>query len=283
MLLAIDIGNTNITIGIFQQGRGCYIKGPVKIWRLSTDKNRTAEEYGISLLDLFHYSGIDPEKISGVAAGSVVPSLDGIFADIATTYFHKKIFFVTGATATMLKMRFPNPGEVGADRLCDAVAANAFFGCPSIVIDFGTATTFDCIDATGAYRGGAIAPGPGISAESLAARTAKLPRVDMVKPAKAIGTSTVESIQSGLYFGYVGLVKEILKRLTAELGGTPAVIATGGLAGLIVPEIKEVKKIVPELTLEGIRLIFEHSFRHSKVDIVDKAVNNRTKKAGDKK
>ncbi|MGA2090834.1 MAG: type III pantothenate kinase [Endomicrobiales bacterium] len=255
MLLAIDIGNTNVTIGVFRQENNNYVKGPLQIWRLSTDRNKTADEYGTQLLDIFQFALIDPKQITGFAVGSVVPSLNSVFGEVAQTYFRKSAFFVTNETAKDLTICSDSPADVGADRLCDAVAVNAFFGGPSIVIDFGTATTFDCIDKHGAYLGGVIAPGPGISAESLAARTAKLPRVDMVKPSKAIGTSTVTSIQSGLYFGYVGLVKEIIERIAKELDGAPTIIATGGLANLIVPEIKEVKAIVPELTLEGIRLI----------------------------
>lgn len=274
MLLAIDIGNTNITLGLFPRSGEGFQKGPARIWRLSTDKKRTPDEYGISILELFRRAGIEPAGIAGVAVASVVPSLDSVFAEIARATFGAAAFFVTAQTTPMLTIRSSTPAEVGADRICDAVASNVLFGSPAIVIDFGTATTFDCIDDTGAYIGGAIAPGPAISAESLAARTAKLPRIDLVKPARAIGTTTVQGIQSGLFFGYVGLVKELLSRIAAEMGGTPVVIATGGLAGLIVPEIPDVRHIVPELTLEGIRLIYAHSLQNTHVDTVDNPVHN---------
>ena len=169
-------------------------------------------------------------------------------------------------------MVYDNPGEVGADRIADAVAAYAFFGGPVIVLDFGTATTFDCIGSKGEYLGGAIAPGPHLSARALTEHTAKLPQVNIVKPARAMGKSTIEGMQSGLYFGYVGLIKEVLRRLKIEMKGKPKVIATGGLAPVIVPDIREVKHIVPELTIEGIRLLWEG--RHCKMQNVKCKVKN---------
>ena len=156
----------------------------------------------------------------------------------------------------MIDIHYENPEEVGADRIANAVAAYAFYGGPVIVLDFGTATTFDCVSRKGEYLGGVIAPGPGISADSLSKYTSKLPRVEIAKPEKAIGKSTIGGIRSGLYYGYIGLIKEILKRVKSEMNGKPVVIATGGLAGLIAPELKEVKTVVPELTLEGIRIIW---------------------------
>jgi type III pantothenate kinase len=260
MLLVIDIGNTNITVGIFRiDGAGTTVQGPVQLWRLSTGKTKTADEYGTAILDLFHYSPFNAADVSAIAIASVVPQLDRVFDDLARTYFKKNAFFVTAATKAIHGIIYDDAREVGADRIADAAAAFALYGGPAIVIDFGTATTFDCINARGDYLGGAIAPGPLISAESLAERTAKLPRVEMVRPDSVIGKSTVKSIQAGLYFGYIGLIKEILKRIKEELPDDPKIIATGGLAGLIVPEIEEVKHIAPELTLEGIRIIWERS------------------------
>jgi type III pantothenate kinase len=258
MLLVIDIGNTNITLGLFEfDTAGHPRRGPSQTWRLSTNRAKTADEYGIEILALFHVAGRDTGVLRGVAIASVVPPLDHVFAELTEIYFHHRAFFVGPRTRALGGMLYDNPAEVGADRVADAAAAFAFFGGPAIVIDFGTATTFDCINVRGQYLGGIIAPGPLISAESLAERTAKLPRVEVAKPERAIAQSTVTSIQAGLYYGYVGLIKEILTRITAELPGKPKIIATGGLANLIVPEIREVRHVVPELTLEGIRIIWE--------------------------
>ena len=256
MLLAIDIGNTNITLGLFGFRNGKAAAKPLKVWRLFTNKSETADEYGQKILDLFHYGKIDPSKLKAIAAASVVPVLDSVFKELSIKYFGKKIFFVEG-NSSILKMKYDNPDEVGSDRIADAYAAYHFFKSPAIIIDFGTATTFDCIDKDGCYLGGAIAPGPLISAESLYKKTAKLPQVEIAKPKSAVGKTTVKSIQSGLYFGYVGLIKEILKRIRSEMKCEPLIMATGGLADLIVPEIKEVRKILPDLTLEGIRLIWQ--------------------------
>jgi type III pantothenate kinase len=257
MLLAIDIGNTNITIGIFKFENGRPVQRPSKIWRLSTNKAKTSDEYGTKILDLFNYSLLEISAVRGVVIASVVPALNAAFEEMSRTYFRKKPYVINSETPGLIDILYDNPKEVGADRIADAVGAYTLFGGPVIIIDFGTATTFDCVSKKGEYLGGAIAPGPLISAESLAERTAKLPRVDMARPKEAIGKSTIKSIQSGLYFGYVGLIKEILKRIRKELPGNPQIIATGGLASLIVPEIKEVRKIVPELTLEGMRIIWE--------------------------
>ncbi len=256
MLLTIDIGNTNITLGIFKAGEAKLSAKPERAWRLFTNKSETADEYGQKILDLFRYDKLDSSKVSAVAIASVVPVLDQVFNELSLKYFGKKAFFVE-PDPKILKMKYDNPCEVGADRICDAVAAWNFLKKSAIIIDFGTATTFDCIDENGYYLGGAIAPGPLISAESLAKKTAKLPQVEIIKPKSAIGKSTIKCIQAGLYYGYVGLIKEILKRITSEMKSRPVIIATGGLAGLIVPEIEEVKKILPDLTLEGIRIIWQ--------------------------
>jgi type III pantothenate kinase len=259
MLLTIDIGNTNITLGVFGVRNGTVQATPQRIWRLATRKAQTSDEYGPKLLDLFRCASLDPRALKGVAVASVVPALDATFAAVSREYLGREAFFVTNDHSSPIRNLYDNPEEVGADRIANAAAAFTLFRGPAIIIDFGTATTFDCVGGKGEYLGGAIAPGPRISAESLVQRTAKLPRVEITHPSRAIGKSTAASIQSGLYFGYIGLIKEILQRIKGEMRGKPLVIATGGLAGLIVPEIREVKEIVPELTLEGIRILWERN------------------------
>ncbi|MBN1822791.1 MAG: type III pantothenate kinase [Endomicrobiales bacterium] len=261
MLLAIDIGNTNITLGMFRFEGQKSEKGPVNIWRLATSRNMTEDEYGSKLLDLFHYSMLELSDLKVVACASVVPGLTGLFESAVKKYLKNKMFVVSHETAKKVNILYNDPAEVGADRIANAAAAYHFYGGPVIVIDFGTATTFDCISKRGEYVGGVIAPGPGISSESLARRTARLPMVEIAKPVRVIGRSTVGGIQSGLYYGYVGLVKEILSNIKVEMRSKPVIIATGGLAGLIAGAVKDVKAVVPELTLEGIRLIWEASRR----------------------
>ncbi len=253
MFLAIDIGNTNITLGLYDAQNTI-----IKIWRIATSKKKMVDEYAITILDILHYSGIDEKKVKAIAIASVVPSLDNVFAELTEVHFHKKAFFITNKNSGGLKIPYGNPEDVGADRIADAIAVHKLFKGPAIVIDFGTATTFDCIDSRGRYLGGAIAPGPAISAQSLAQRTDKLPLVNIALPKNIIGRSTVECIQSGLYYGYIGLVKEIISRLKGNLESKVKIIATGGLATLIVKEIPEIKHIVPELTLEGIRIIYQN-------------------------
>jgi len=256
MFLAIDIGNTNITLGLFEIKGKKVLPGAKKVWRLSTIKGQTADEYAAMLMDMFHYSGYDAKIVKHVAIASVVPSLNRVFQELVKNYFRVPVFFVNHKNCGGLKFAAGDPKEAGADRIADAVAAYALYGGGCIIVDFGTATTFDCVDMKGRYLGGAIAPGPAISAQSLSLKTAQLPQVEMKKPAKAIGASTVDCIQSGLYFGYVGLIKEIIARIKKEMK-VKTIIATGGLAGLMIGEIKEIKINAPDLTLEGIRLIFE--------------------------
>jgi type III pantothenate kinase len=230
---------------------------------MSTIKGQTSDEYAMMLMDMFFYSGYDAKQVTNIAVASVVPSLNSVFEDLVKKYFNKKTFFVNHKNCGGLIFATGNPKEAGADRIADAVAAYSIYGGSCIVIDFGTATTFDCIDSKGRYMGGAIAPGPTISAQSLSLKTAKLPQVEMKKPLKAIGTATVECIQSGLYFGYVGLVKEIIERIKKEMK-IKHIIATGGLASLMLSEIKEIEVILPNLTLEGIRIIWEKHNRRFK-------------------
>jgi type III pantothenate kinase len=258
MFLALDIGNTNITIGLFNIQNGKVLPGPLKVWRMSTIKEQTSDEYATMLMDMFFYSGFDAKKVTYIGIASVVPSLNLVFEDLVRNYFGEKAFFINHINSGGIVFNVPNPKEVGADRIADAVAAYSMYGVGCVIIDFGTATTFDCIDEKGRYIGGAIAPGPAISVQSLSLKTAQLPQVEMKKPLKSIGNTTVECIQSGLYFGYIGLVKELLGRIKNEME-LKHIIATGGLADLMVGEIKEIEIILPNLTLEGIRIIWERS------------------------
>jgi len=264
MFLAIDIGNTNITLGLFEIKKGKPVQKPKKIWRMSTIKGQTSDEYATMLMDMFFYSGYDAKKIKNVGIASVVPSLNAVFEELVKNYFHKKAFFVNHINNGGLKFDTSNPKETGADRIADAVAAYSIFGGGTVIIDFGTATTFDCIDLKGRYLGGAIAPGPAISAQSLSVKTAQLPQVEMKNPHKAVGKTTVECIQAGLYFGYIGLIKELIARIKKETK-VKRVIATGGLAELMIGEIEEIEYNCPDLTLEGIRIIFIRSDKRQRL------------------
>ena len=260
MFLAIDIGNTNITLGLFKFKDNKVEDKPFKIWRIATSKKKTADEYAIKILDIFYYSKIDitKEQIKAVVIASVVPSLDNVFADLTRTYFKKEAFFITSKRSGGLKFLYNNPEEIGADRIADAVAVYEKYKTAAIVFDFGTATTFDCVDKNGCYLGGVITAGPLISAEALTQKTAKLPQVNLNMPSAIIGRSTVEGIQSGLYYGYIGLVKEILHRLKNEMNEQNLkIIATGGLSYLMVKEIYDIEAVIPELTLEGMKIIWE--------------------------
>ncbi|MCA6070662.1 MAG: type III pantothenate kinase [Endomicrobium sp.] len=261
MFLALDIGNTNISVGLFDMKRKKILSNPLKVWRMSTVKGQTSDEYATILLNMFFYSGYDAKKISNVAVASVVPSLNVVFEDLVEKYFNKKIFFVNHKNCGGLVFAVGNPEEVGADRIANVVAAYSTYGGDCIVIDFGTATTFDCIDSKGRYMGGSIAPGPAISAQSLSLKTAQLPRVEIKKPSKAIGTTTVECIQAGLYFGYIGFVKELILRTKKEIK-VKHIIATGGLAGLMSNEISAIEIILPNLALEGICIIWEKHIKY---------------------
>lgn len=252
LLLAIDVGNTHITVGAFQE------KALLHTWRLQTHPHYTADELGLQLLNLVHHAGAQPADLAGVVIASVVPSLDASLHEASVTYLHHEPLEVTPSTKLGIVNRYKRPEEVGADRLVNAVAVHAFFKESVIVVDFGTATTFDCVSAKGEYLGGAICPGLEMAAEGLATRTAKLPRVTFEEaPTHALGRTTKESLQSGLFWGYIGLVEGLLQRLTKEMGGKPKLVATGGLSSLIGPHLKHSIRIMPELTLEGLRLIWE--------------------------
>ncbi|MBI4877466.1 MAG: type III pantothenate kinase [Acidobacteria bacterium] len=253
MLLALDVGNTNVTIGVFQGAElGAH-------WRLRTIHDQTADEWGILLRNLFALAPLDFERIDGIIISSVVPPLDASLAAMAKEYFNTDAMFVTPETDTGLVIRYDNPREVGADRIVNGVAACHLYGTPCVVVDFGTAITFDAISAGAEYLGGLICPGIGISIEALFAKTARLPLVDFREPQRVIGKNTVGSMQSGLYYGAVGMIDGILERLFLELGPETRAVATGGQARLIVRGSRFLKTIDDDLTLKGLQLIWKRN------------------------
>jgi type III pantothenate kinase len=263
MLLVIDAGNTNTSLGVFDGD------ALVAHWRLTTARSRTVDEYGVHARNLFELAGLDFKAIDAIAIASVVPPLNYTLKTMSETYFHLTPLFVDHSTAG-LEILYEPASDVGADRIVDAVAAIEKYGAPCIVVDFGTATTFNAIDKDGRYVGGAITPGIMISSDALFERTAKLPRVDIRRPQKVIGSSTVAAMQSGLYHGFVGLVDGVLRTMRQELGGSPRVIATGGLASLIATGSEFIELVDDTLTLEGLRLIYERTINpKSKVQSPD--------------
>ncbi len=251
MLLAVDIGNTNITFGVFE---GEELRAT---WRMATNVNQTADEYAAILLNLLHHQGLDTSDIKEIAFCGVVPPLLGTFEELFQRYFHTSPLVVGPGAKTGVRIRMDNPREVGTDRIVNAAAAHYLYSGPVIVADIGTATTFDTISKEGNYLGGAIATGIGTAAEALFARAAALPRVELVRPEHAIGTSTVTAMQSGIIFGYVGLVEGIVARIQQELGEKATVVATGGYAELIARETAVIDIVNPDLTLIGLRLIYQ--------------------------
>jgi type III pantothenate kinase len=259
MLLTLDVGNTNTVLGLYRLASDELVTH----WRISTLRTQTADEYGALFLNLFAMRKIEATEVASVIISSVVPPLESTLRQMCERYFNLKPMFVEPGIKTGMPILVDNPAELGADRLVNGVAAFARYGGPCIVVDFGTATTFDVITAKGEYIGGVIAPGLAISAEALFARAARLSRVDVKKPAKVVGTNTVAHMQSGLYYGYIGLVDGILERILNEIRNpdlaTPKIIATGGLARLVADDSRFIETIDDMLTLDGLRLIYERN------------------------
>lgn len=251
MLLAIDIGNTNIVVGMFRDGE------LQATWRIATDIERMADEYAVTLLSLLRQQGLDASDVTMVSMCGVVPPLTATFEKLCQRYFKVSPLVVRAGVRTGVRIRLDNPAEAGADRIVDAAAAHHLYGGPVIIVDLGTATTFDTVSREGDYLGGAIAPGLNTAAESLFARTAMLPRVELTRPEHAIGTNTVTAMQSGLVFGYIGLVEGIIARIQQELREKARVVATGGFAELIAKETSVIDVVNADLTLVGLRLIYQ--------------------------
>jgi type III pantothenate kinase len=251
MLLAIDVGNTQILMGVYRSDELAFH------WRLSTDRARTVDEFGILVRTLFNLDGLNAGDVGRIVISSVVPPLDNALEHLGIEYFEVEPLFVTPGLVHDMPVLYEPPTDVGSDRIVNALAARELYGKPAIVVDFGTATTFDVINAEGAYLGGTISPGIGISADALTSRAARLPRVDIARPETAIGRNTVGSMQAGIFFGYVDMVSGLVARLADELGTTPVVVATGGWARSIAAESSRIDHVDPLLTLSGLRLIAE--------------------------
>jgi type III pantothenate kinase len=264
MLLVVDVGNTNTVLGVYsasseQPGVPSRYDNMVANWRVGTIRTQTADEYGVLFRNLFAMHSVEPGGVKAVVISSVVPPVDSTLREVSERYFRVKPLFIEPGVKTGMPVLVDNPAEVGADRIVNGVAAFERYGGPSIVVDFGTATTFDVISERGEYIGGVIAPGIGISAEALFQRTARLPKVDIRRPARVIGTNTVAHIQSGLFYGYIGLVDGILERMIEEIGSKPKIVSTGGLASLIASGSQYLGLVDDMLTLDGMRIIYERN------------------------
>ena len=267
MLLALDVGNTNTVLGLYKLANDR--PELAAHWRVTTHHTQTSDEYGVLFVNLFQMHGLAPSQVTHIIISSVVPPVESTLRQVCEHYFHLQPLFVEPGIKTGMPVLVDNPSELGADRLVNAIAAFERYGGPCIVVDFGTATTFDVISAKGEYLGGAIAPGLGISAEALFARAARLGRIDIKRPAKVIGTNTVTHLQSGLYYGYIGLTDGILERMINELkpaelnqgeqAAQPKVIATGGLARQISSDSRFISEIDDMLTLDGLVILFERN------------------------
>jgi len=255
MLLVIDVGNTNIVAGVYRDQSDRLLVH----WRLSTDPNRTADEYGLLFEGLFEHSGLTLEEVEAVIISSVVPPLTPTVEWMAGKYLGVEPLIVGPGVKTGMNILYEDPKEVGADRIVNAVAAYHRYGGPLIIVDFGTATTFDAVSVEGAYLGGAIAPGIGVSTEALFQHAAKLPRIELARPKAVIGRTTAASMQSGIIFGFAGQVDEVVRRMKRELGGKATVVATGGFAPLIARETLTIEVVDDLLTLEGLRLIYHRN------------------------
>ncbi len=277
MLFVLDVGNTNTVAGVFRSnGNGGYERLAAH-WRLGTNRTQTVDEYGVLLRNLFAMADLEASAIDGIIVSSVVPPLDSTLREVCQRYFGCKPLFVEPGIKTGMPIQYENPQEVGADRIVNGVAALEKYGAPCIVVDFGTATTFDCVSAKGEYMGGVIAPGIGISAEALFARTARLPRVDIRRPQRIIGSNTVGSLQSGLFYGYLALVDGLLERLLGEMGANTKVVATGGLAPLFGNESKYISAVDDLLTLDGLRIIWERNAKKKTAENAEPAEPKKKK------
>lgn len=253
MLLVIDVGNTNIVLGVYEGDK------LIQYWRLSTKRSQTVDECGIVMRNLFILNGLDYREVKDIIISSVVPPIMPTLEEMTRQYFGLEALLVGPGIKTGMPILYENPREIGADRVVNAVAGFELYGGPLIIVDLGTAITFCVISAKGEYLGGAITAGIGIATEALFQRTAKLPRIDLVKPKKVIGRNTVDSMRSGLIYGYIGQIDGIVRRIKAELGSEAFVVATGGLAELLAEDSETIKKVDPLLTLEGLRIIYKRN------------------------